>query len=55
MVSDDIKDKYARDIMGRKDCSSIMPCGVCRAFNKGIPTYPEDYKYWEHMGKKIYI
>lgn len=29
--------------MGRKLCSPIMPCGVCRVFNKSLDSYPKGY------------
>lgn len=34
----------ATDIMGREQCSSTMPCLVCRAFNKAIPCLPKEWR-----------
>lgn len=53
MVDKVLKQKLQKDIMGRNHCSAIMPCGVCRVFNKSLDAYPKGYI--GHYGKVIDI
>lgn len=48
-----IRANYSLDIMGREECSSIMPCKICRIFHDSMPIFPKEYECFKRNSVDI--